>query len=214
MNNLFNEAERYLLENWSDAASLEESMEAIRKKYENMVQQALNQAQQQRPELDVASAFATQFWGIGWIGLSKTCWEASNPSNRPGLWISGIRLEILASSANESPAAIIWASPKDLKKRNRKVPETIEFIWNEAKNRLGQETASQFEKGTGSDGTLIRAPMASKAEILEAIQSANGDRFSELIVSAFDDLGPLVPAIDEIFNAAAPGLPFHSPETL
>jgi len=48
--------------------------------------------------------------------------------------------------------------------------------------------------------------MASKAEILEAIQSGNGERFSELIVSAFDDLGPLVPAVDEILNGSAPGL--------
>lgn len=136
MSNTFNEAEQYLLKNWSEAASLEESMEAIRKKYENLIQRALNQARQQRPELDLALEFATQFWGIGWIGLSRSCWGTSSPNNRPGLWISGIRLEILASAENQSPSAIIFVSSKDLKKLKWGVPEAIDFVWNEAQNRL------------------------------------------------------------------------------
>ena len=60
---LMNEAERYLLANWENARLLEESMESVRKKYKQIVEELIVAVTESCPELECQRCFSDAILG-------------------------------------------------------------------------------------------------------------------------------------------------------
>src|SRR5437660_6622137 len=94
---LFNEAERFLLEHWEDAQLLEESMNGVRTKYKEVFQRIIDAVTEGHPELDAHRIYVTQFWGSGSIGFGRKTCPARDPNWPSGLWVWDLRVEMLTA---------------------------------------------------------------------------------------------------------------------
>src|SRR6185312_7930680 len=103
-----NEAERFLVEHWTEARLLEESMDGVRKKYKEIFDRIIEAVAEAHPELDAHHSRPTQFWCDGYIGFGRKSWPSDKYGNPSGFWIHCVRLEVLAAEDSETPYACIW----------------------------------------------------------------------------------------------------------
>jgi hypothetical protein len=192
---LMNEAERFLLEHWGEARLLEESMEGVRTKYKELFQRIIDAVTEVHPELDANRALPTQHWGDGQIGFGRKSWPGDKHGNPSGLWLSGVRLEVLAAEDSDPPCGSIWVSKKS----------SLDFdAARVAVNAAAKEVLSPEElKGTESEESgdvLLWLPAPSKRQLRDALSDGDGQGFVKLFVSQFDMMARFVPVLDKVFR--------------
>jgi hypothetical protein len=109
---LFPDHERYLLENWADVVTLEESIRSARERHAKKLEEALHIVRAEHPELDTQATHLEypRMYDLN-IGVGKTTWPAYNRNWPSGFWIGGIRLENLTLE-EEPPYACVYLAQK------------------------------------------------------------------------------------------------------
>jgi hypothetical protein len=198
---LLNEAERYLLENWGNARLLEESMDKVRSKYKEVIDRVIEEVTDAHRELDASKAYPTQFWGEGYIGFGKKSWPSRDSDWPSGLWVWGIRLEILVSDDWDPPSAYLSFSPKVKAKFD--FESARRMLLAAAKDILKpEELAITTTEVEGSQ--LIYLPAPSKSDLLNGLLDGNGEAYVSTMVSQFDSMARFVPVLDKVFRDCVP----------
>src|ERR1035437_2656401 len=96
----FNEAEFYLLKNWSSTTLLEESMNAVRKEYSTILDEVLETVCEENGECKAVNRINAD---EGYVGITKRTWLSSESRFPSGLWVDCIDLDTLASEGAEPP---------------------------------------------------------------------------------------------------------------
>lgn len=195
---LLNEAERFLLRNWSEARMLEESMEGVRTKYKEAFQRVVEAVTEAHPELDTNAMYVTQFWGKGSIGFGRKLWPTENTNWPPGFWIDHIRLETLSDEEAPPPAASIWLPSRSARKANVDLLEVRTAIFEAARTLLSKEEFDRCDKAEADREVLLAWAAPSKRELLDMISDGDGQRFVGCLAAQFDILARFVPVLDDI----------------
>jgi len=194
---LLNEAERFLLQNWTDARLLEEAMEVVRGKYTEVCERVVEAVAKEHPELDAYRIAVTQFWGVGYLGMGRKTWPGGESTWPSGFWVNNIRLEILSDENAEPPYVYIEFSGKS--------KESLDFdkariaVQKAAEKFLAPEELKSIAEAT-EKGVLIWLPAPSKNKLLGALLDGDGEAFVKLLVSQFDTMTRFVPVLDKVFR--------------
>jgi len=190
----FNEAERYLIRQWSSARLLEESMERVREKYAEVFERIAESVKAQHDELDWQRAYLTQFWGSGGIGFARQNWRALKGWH-PGLYLSNMRLERLCSEDEERPHAGIWI-PRKLGIDLEKARDLIRSAANSCLTKEEQKLCLS-QAGDDEDPVYYELPETRK-QLLEMLVEGDARRFIDCMVSHIDILAKFTPVLDKI----------------
>ena len=158
---LMNEAERFLLEHWADARLLEESMEDVRKKYEEVFQQTADAVRKDHPELDKKVVTFKPNLTDGQIGFGRKSWPISKWGAPAGFWVDKLRLDVLAA---EDPYSSIWV-PKE---SNLDFDAAREICEESAKTLLTPQEFEDTKSGVKED--LLYFSVPSSNEFISAHQ--------------------------------------------
>ena len=200
---LLNEAERYLLKNWAEARTLEESMEGVRVKYAELFQRVIHAVTGAHPELDRSVSYPTQNWGSGSIAFGRAAWPASDNYEPPGLWIWNLRLEKLASEDEPPPSAALYLPPKTVKKVGLDRTAARALILKAAADVLEPTELGRLNKTESSD-VLLSFSMRSKTELLNLLTAGDGQALVDYLASEIDLLSRFVPALDALLLPGHP----------
>ncbi len=192
---LLNEAERFLLEHWEEARLLEDSMDGIRTKYKELFERIIEAVTEGHPELDANRAIPTQRWSDGQIGFGRKSWPSDKYGSPSGLWVQGVRLEMLAAEDSEPPCAYIWVP----KKTNLEF-DAARVAMKEAAKQLLTPEELKDNISDESDEVLLNLPAPSKHQLLDALSDGDGQKFVSLFVSHFDMAARFVPVLDKVFR--------------
>jgi len=195
---LMNEAERFLLKNWTEARLLEESMDGVRTKYKELFQKIIDAVQAAHAELDGCVIYATQFWGKGTIGLARKSWPDGDSNDPPGFWVGNIRLEVLTSDEGEQPYACTYIPDRVVRKLDLDVSDVTSQLAAAAKKLLSQEQWSKVDSSAGQ--LYFAAP--TKTELLDLLADGDGQKFVERFESLFDVMAQFVPVLDKLLQQA------------
>ncbi len=202
---LFNEAETYLLENWTDARLLEKSLVTMRKKYAAVLVKVLDEVKKRHPDFDcrgmefrVLDEDNDDDCDCVNIGVGKKAWPSASRRNWPsGLWICGITLGEIVAHGEGFPTASVWINPPedstvDLTSVGHRLEE-------EAKRLLPERTVTHtVDKEDGWVSIDYSLPESRNA-LLELLLKGESQGFIKCLVAHFETLTKLVPAIDQIF---------------
>jgi hypothetical protein len=188
---LFNEAERFLIEKWADARQLEDSLDEVRKKYQEIGQRIVAAVAASHRELDVSAICLTQYWGNGYIGLGNQNWPDGGSNSPSGLYVDHLRLEYLTSDEEERPTAYIWVA-KSAKLDPTVARSTLEAF---ARSELSDE---EYRSASFEESGEVSFSAPSKAELLSALLIGDGQSFVDLIAKQFEGMARFIPALNKL----------------
>jgi hypothetical protein len=203
----FNEAEEYLLEHWEIAREVEDSMEAVRDKYQVLCERIAEQVKESHKELDTDSVEVYRSSGIlksGGMVLSRKSWPSYGKNQPTGFWIENLRLEFLVDAEEDEPIVgfwLIWSDDAD----DEFYANAETRIKNAAKKLLTSEKMKAWEFGDNEDTPLVGRQIAPKQELLNMLSKGDSARFVETIVEQLEELAVLIPDIDGILDKKATG---------
>jgi hypothetical protein len=200
---LLNDAERFLLNHWSEARMLEESMEGVRTKYKEVFQKLVEAVSEAHPELDASSVWVTQFWSRGSIVFGRRTWPVENSYWPCGFWIEPLRLENLSSDEFDPPIASVWIEGKVAKKLGIDLTQARATMISGAARILSKEEFEQCGKADSDKETMLTFPMPTKRELLEMLAAGDGQRFVASLASQLNLLARFVPLMDELLLKSA-----------
>jgi hypothetical protein len=198
---LLNDAERFLLDHWSECRSLEESMESVRTKYKGLFERIVEGVTGAHKELDASTVRVTQFYTDGAIGFGRKAWPGGDTVWLPGLWIEGLRLEQLSEPESDPPSGSVWIPAKTAKNANLALASARAMIVAKAQAILSTEEFARCGKNDPDEQCMLAFTMPSKRELLLMIADGDGRRFIETIVTQFDSLSRFVPVLDELLSS-------------
>jgi hypothetical protein len=188
----FNEAERYLLHQWSDARLLEESMGALRVKYAGILSKALEGFQKNHKELDAPVDKYAKTYGS--IGIGRQSWLFKQwPS---GFWIDDVRLENLTSQEEVGPSksVVIYDERVELQKAE-------EALRSSAKQMLSKVEFDRLEFETTQAKAYFWCNLEqSREELLKLLMEKDGQGFVDCMIGHLEWMARWVPILDEILS--------------
>lgn len=196
----FNKAEVYLLNNWADATLLEESLEAVREKYEEIFREVLREVQDNHKVLDSPALHVNHRSG-GSVGIGKKAWPSDYPPWPTGLWLINIGLDNLISEDEDSPEGCVSIEPPIANNMNH--DEAEKKLTNAAEQMFGKNSC-EWPAGTIKKETFIshRLP-ESRKELLQLLLDDEAIGFVEHMVAHLETLAKFIPVVDEIVSQHA-----------
>lgn len=192
----FSDPELHLLHNWADAILLEDSMKAVRKKYDAMLRAALDVVAKRHKELD-CRAIETKDKFKFKVGMGKKSWPSMWPTWPSGLWLGYVGLRRLTSEDEEIPYACVWLNPPksadvDLKKAVGQLRDAAERV-------LPHEHLGNVDQTLKKDQADIWYPLTGAREkLLGMLLSNQPQELIDFIVAQFETLAKFIPVMDEI----------------
>jgi hypothetical protein len=188
----FNEPDKFLLEKWTDARLLEDAVDEVRKKYEQVLESVVTEFQTTHRELDCSKIGLTH----GSFGLGREKWPKRNgwPT---GFYIEEIRLDNLTSPDMEPPWKTVWvlhANPKEAESRLRKVADKV----------LKAE-APKWEFQIDSKAAMLFCELEPRKELFDLLLKDESKGFVERMLAHFESMVGFVSVIDELTGTAKPG---------
>jgi hypothetical protein len=193
----FNEPDLCLLEKWTDARLLEDTMEAVRNKYKGIFDQVLEEVTKTHHELDYSK---TRFSvGYSGIAIGKAAWP-KNPNGWPsGFYIEKLQLENLASPDSELPCKYIWIlhhDPKEVEGRLRKEAERV----------LTKDEFRGTECDSDNKGAwLLLSLEQSRTELFDLLIKNEARGFIDCMVAHFERMVKFTSVVDEILMTGRQG---------
>jgi hypothetical protein len=199
----FNEAERYLVQNWRQACRVEEAVKAVRLRYVELGDRVLETVQENHSELD---------WWENWLKRYSCIQIGGNEWWQQGddhacIGIEYISLDDLtADNPDDEPFIGIWVG-------EQKKPLTdvngIEQIDAAAKKLLAKDEIERWEWSEPSDyddesNDLYQYQFSyylpeTRTELLEMILKDDGQEFVDCLVKHFEAYVRFIPVLDEVF---------------
>ena len=192
----FSDPELYLLNKWEDAMLLENSMNAVRDKYEQILATVLDRVEQQHRELDCRTMHLSYKEDPS-VSISKKAWSSMYPNWPSGFWIGCIGLNNLASEDENEPYASVYFNPsksavfdsQEIVRRLRDFAETI--LTREQMSRLRDDA----NKGDASIYYLLPEP---RRKLLEMLLNNKSAEYIDCIEDHLKTLARFIPVMDEI----------------
>jgi len=191
---VFNEAEKFVINTYSDVRLLEETLQKVRDKYREEIQRIGEQVQEKYPELDF---FDDQFKAIGANGcmvFSRSVW-AGDRKYPSGLHLNYLRLDNLVSPQSEPPCAYLWTKPS--RRAGVDMVATRRALWRKLPQVLTAEELKKCESDDGNEDVPVGWPMATQQEVLGWLI---GDQIDQLGIRVMEQVGifiKMVPILDE-----------------
>ena len=195
----FNEAERYLIQNWTKARTLEESMDAVRQKYWGLASAIAEAVQAKNTALDWQLVYVHHTSGEGGIGIAKNAWPEVG-GYKLGFYVANLRLELLAAEAEDEnrPYACVWTKPASRIRIG--MSEVNRAILAASRNVLTADERKRCEK---EEEAPVWYYLPETREQLHAmLLEGDGQRFVECIVPHFELLTRFTPTLDKILSKA------------
>ena len=201
---VFNEAERFLIQHWFDTGELEESIEETRIKYQALCEKVAETVREQHDDLDMQTVEVTRVSGpagmkAGVIKLSKKLWTKGK-HYWTGFWMENLRLEYLADEDEPQPLVYLWVNAEEAGLEQNKVERVIREAIEEV---LTPVELTGVTTVIGDD-YFLEIQFATKQQLIDMLAKGETDRFVETLAKPFDLLAKLMPAIDQIFTAVKP----------
>jgi hypothetical protein len=198
MNKQFNEAELYLLKNWRDAALLEESMNAVRKEYANILDEVLKTVCEENEGCTPVNRINA---ASGYVGITKKSWLSSDSRYPSGLWIDCIAVDILASEDEEAPDAAVWIEPP--RDSGLDLKEATNRFYKEAKQRLSKDELARVKPDDDRTSAAVWYYLPEpRHKLLEMLQTDEAREFKDCMIGHFELLSRFIPILDEIFQTS------------
>ena len=190
MTTAFNEANRYLIERWADARELVLGMEATRKRYGRVLEDALAELRQRKWWERDFKGWSSVEYGIG---FGRKSWDVTNHEHHfPGLWMDNIELDHLLTDHEDRPNAYVWIGP--LKNAGHDLSAVKRAILKRATPVLRNFPKRSHE----NESDIIRYLFPERPKDFERALTQNRSRpFIELLCNHADTLAEFIPAIDE-----------------
>jgi hypothetical protein len=196
----FSDPELYLLKNWTNATSLERSMEAVRLKYTETLDAALDRIQRQH-EVLVRRAIHLTDKSDPSVGIGGESWPRMYSTWPSGFWLGCIGLNNLMSMEEEAPYACVWLSQSrsgtvDLKAASRQLRDV-------AQEKLPQEQFKGLGRTVKKDEADIWYPLTEpRDKLLGMILNNQSHELVDFIVSQFETLTKFTSVMNEIARAS------------
>jgi hypothetical protein len=193
MKKTFNELHQWLLQNWTAARQLEDSMNEVQDRYKTVCERVVEAVQEQKPELNNCQR---HFKREGFhIAFARREWPSQNERWPSGLWISNISLDNLMSEEGDPLYASIWLS----------IPKGIQVDLEKARTRI-QNAAAELLKGEKlkcffkdePETCLWYTSPESRQALAQMLLDDESEKFVECIVSHVMILARFIPVLDEI----------------
>ena len=195
MSATFNEADRFLIERWVDARELETGMESLQKKYEGLLDQVIDALKKR--EWWEAANFRTYVKGLrGCLGFGRKSW-GGDPDDFVGLWFDDLKLDNLLIETEPLPVAYLWLRP--LKRTGADRDAVLGRI-----SKMAEGPLKQLPRRIDDDHNFAFCHRLSETrkEIAGTLLSDGGQSFVEFLLSHFDRLALLIPAVDAVVGKA------------
>jgi hypothetical protein len=199
MKKTFNELHPGLLQNWTAARQLENSMNVVQEKYKTVCERVIEAVQEQQPELDNCRLHFKQ--GDGPLSFAKKKWLTQYDTWPSGLWIWNISLDELMADEADAPCAAIWLwVPKGT---NLDLEEARTTIQNAGGELMKDETLKYFYKDESEREKNKKTCFwynipESRQELVQMLLDDESEKFVECIASHVMILARFIPVLDEI----------------
>lgn len=187
----FNEAQRWLIQNWAKAHLLEDAMDTVRKRYAEICTDVVDAVQDKHPELDWSHVYVSRETGKGGIGIGRKAWPCYY-NWRVGFYVEGLRLELLASEAGDRPNASIWPGSTAIRGLD---PRRVDSAIHAAKPRL---LAKHELRRCGKDEQFWYYVPDAPKQLIDMLMDGDGRRFVDCIAAHFDLLARFTPVLDKV----------------
>lgn len=195
---LFNEAELYLIRNWSRARLLEESMQEVRDKYRGLGKEVVERIREDHPALDWDVVYLCPKSDSGGIGIGRSAWPKGNPYNL-GLYVEPLELELLAAGEEdevEDPCAFI--STQSASSTESREPSVTQAVNSAASRLLTEEELKRLKlKGKARKPLWYKLP-ETRRQLLDMLLDGDGRGFVKCISAHFEILARFIPVLDEV----------------
>lgn len=200
----FNEAEKYLIENWRQACLVEKSMKDIRRRYTEIGDRVLESLRDAHKELDWGESCVKK---DGYIAAGRKKWRCGDVQGQIG--VECISLEELADDNSDRPFIGIWTgSPKtpltDLKGIERLLSEADTLLSEDELARCEKDDPSQCEDPADYEYQYViwyYLPEERRA-LLNMLVAGDGEQFVDCLVGHFKVFAQFIPLLDEIYARA------------
>lgn len=196
---VFNEAERFLIQHWWEALELEQAIDEVRVKYQSLCEKVAETVRERHDDLE-KMVEVTRISGpvgikTGVVVLGKRTWPREK-RHWTGFWIEHMRLEYLVDESKPPPLASLWISTD--------VPgvdfeTTKQSILVAAEEVLTAEELGRRVKALSDDGYVIGFEFVEKQALIDMLHKGDTEGFIEAIVAPLDLLAKLTPALDAAF---------------
>jgi hypothetical protein len=190
----FNEAEKYLLDNWQQACLVEKSMKAVRGRYQSTCDRVWEAIKDKHKELDWHDVSPLRYNGI--VGIGRNTWPGE--PGKGAIYIGNLLLEYLLDDNSPSPRAGIWVG-------TRRKPliddEGIKRVLCAAETLLAREEFEQCVKESVlGDGYILwyRLP-EERRTLVGMLLDGDGQQFVDCLVTHLEVFTRFIPILDEVF---------------
>ena len=203
MKKTFNELNQWLIENWTAARQLEDSMNEVQDKYKTVCERVIEAAQKEPLELDNCRTHPKH----GHLSFARKKWLSQYESWSSGLWIWNISLDNLKAEEGAGHCAAIWLwVPKgtnfDLEEARTKIQNTAVELMKDEKLKFFFKDESEREKNKRTC-FWYNLP-ESRQSLAQMLLDNESEKFVECIVSHVMILARFIPVLDEILLNARP----------
>jgi hypothetical protein len=188
----FNDADRFLLDHWSDAKDLEDGMSAIRTKYEQVLNEVAKNLQDESWWESDFQVLAKEHYGC--IGFGRKSWGGKK-TNYPGLWLDDLDLDYLTGRLPGHPHADLWLGGLNLTRTE----------WEDAGPRIIQVAGSVLSdfppRSAEADITIVRYSFPeTRDDLLKGLLTDSSKLFISTCCGHLNRLARLIPAIDQVLG--------------
>jgi hypothetical protein len=198
----FNDPEAYVLQNWKDASLLEETMNEVRNKYEQIFDKVLDKVQNVHSELEYpAKHFDINGDYSIHVGIGKKSWPFVSKGWPSGLWFGNILLEHLMGDEDyDQPCKVIWINPP--KELGINLNNAIKEIQKAADNILDKEDmkATKVHFYGKTQGWISYPMRDSRQSLLELLLKDNAEGFIDKMVEYYEELTQFIPVMNKLFE--------------
>lgn len=188
---LFSEPERLLLEQWTDARLLEESMKTIRSKYKSLLDQVLEQVMKRHSALDYVKKYVVPDCGM--IAIGKDSWPKGGYSWPSGFYIEQIQLESLCSPELEPPYKTVWVWQADSKAAEGRLRKAAERI-------LSRKELRGWEVYSDRDGAGLWCRIEAREALFKLLVDGESRGFVECLVTHFGSMTRFTSVVDDMLK--------------
>ena len=178
----FNDAERYLLENWQVATEVEDSMSEVRDKYQALCERISEAVRENHKELDleIVEVLSVAKAGVksGAIILGRSSWPSEGKNWPTGFWVENLRLEVLLDQEQDPPMVGFWLISDD----DVDVQAFGRAVKDAAKDAFSAEQLSRWHLGDNDETAFVGRVVARKEEVLTMLSKGETERFVYTIV--------------------------------
>jgi hypothetical protein len=191
--NTFNEAEKYLLENWQQARLVEKSLKKIRSKYTEICDRVVEVLKDEHKELDNCDNCVKS---DGSLSIGREKWQSDD--NYAYIAVENLALTDLSDDNEDAPFIGIWAgTPRrqaiDVNGINRLRSAAREILTND-------QLAECKDDPSDCEYDLWYSLPETKKDLIKMLLEGDGQQFVDCLVAHFKVFTKFIPVLDEVFS--------------